>query len=59
MIQQAVDAALEKLIGGADRLANATVRGADRLADATKRGAKGVVEGYKSARDEAKKKAAK
>ncbi len=59
VIQQAVDAALEKLIGGADRLANATVRGADRLADATKRGAKGVVEGYKSARDEAKKKAAK
>jgi hypothetical protein len=48
VIQQAVDAALEKLIGGADRLANAT-----------KRGAKGVVEGYKSARAETKKKAAK
>jgi hypothetical protein len=48
VIQQAVDAALEKLIGGTNRLANAT-----------KRGAKGVVEGYKSARDEAKKKAAK
>ena len=59
VIQQAVDAALEKLIGGADRLANATVRGADRLANATKRGAKGVVEGYKSARAETKKKAAK
>jgi hypothetical protein len=35
------------------------VRGTNRLANATKRGAKGVVEGYKSARDEAKKKAAK
>jgi hypothetical protein len=59
VIQQAVDAALEKLIGGADRLANATVRGTNRLANATKRGAKGVVEGYKSARAETKKKAAK
>jgi hypothetical protein len=48
VIQQAVDAALEKLIGGTNRLANAT-----------KRGAKGVVEGYKAARAEAKKKAAK
>ena len=46
VIQQAVDAALEKLIGGTNRLANAT-----------KRGAKGVVEGYKSARAETKKKA--
>jgi hypothetical protein len=59
VIQQAVDAALKKLIGGADRFADATVRGTNRLANATKRGAKGVVEGYKSARDEAKKKAAK
>jgi hypothetical protein len=46
VIQQAVDAALEKLIGGTNRLANAT-----------KRGAKGVVEGYKSGRAETKKKA--